>query len=212
MFAVPSKPWVVGHHLILLHHTLQWESKNVATPDPSKLIKLVRSAGWSLLRVSKWGENVKSSWPVCYRSVDGILVKRYCRIKGLRTLLPNSRVIWRQSWKDLGELFRSRHWRRNSSLNIRLVIFHPSFIFLSLVFSSGNPDDSRREESWKGEEEERNWWVEEEKGEIRSNFQLDIAGLPGKLARPVNSVIFLYFIKKFWLDAELYVKVLNLFT
>jgi hypothetical protein len=40
MFAVPSKPWVVGHHLILLHHTLQWESKNVAMPDPSKLIKL----------------------------------------------------------------------------------------------------------------------------------------------------------------------------
>jgi hypothetical protein len=40
MFAVPCKPWVVDHHLILLHHTLQWESKNVATPDPSKLIKL----------------------------------------------------------------------------------------------------------------------------------------------------------------------------
>ena len=58
LFAIPSKPWVT----ILLHHTpLQWESKNknVATPGPNKLIKLVGSLGWSLLRVSKWGENVK---------------------------------------------------------------------------------------------------------------------------------------------------------
>ena len=47
---------------ILLQHTpLQWERKNVATPGPNKLIKLVGSAGWSSLIVSKWGENVKNS-------------------------------------------------------------------------------------------------------------------------------------------------------
>ena len=59
--------------------------------------------------------------------------------------------------------------------------------------------------------------MEEEKGEIRTNFLLDMAGLPGKFlgyleSCQVQPVIFLVFINVFWRDAELYVQVLNLFT
>ena len=103
-------------------------------------------------------------------------IKLILQDERFKNAAPKFKSDMKTELKNLGELFRSRHWRRDSSLNIRLVIFHPSFRFLSLVFLSGNPDDGWREECWKGEEEERNWWEEEEKGMIRSNFQLDIAG------------------------------------
>ena len=67
-----------GVNILLQHTPLQWESKSVATPGPSKLIKLVGSASWSLLLVSKWGRK-RHKYPTSWldRSVDGILVKKW---------------------------------------------------------------------------------------------------------------------------------------
>jgi hypothetical protein len=124
------------------------------------------------LVMSKWGENVKflTSW--LDRSVDGIHVKKWCtadpndpqnakclvypvtvKMKGSRILLPNSRVT---ELKRYRRAIQKQALEKGQLSQHQVGYFHPSFIFLSLVFLSGNPDDGRREESSKGEEEERN--------------------------------------------------------